>query len=49
MSSNEATVQVDRIALIARALRSLDTAGFMQLAVPRSARRKPRSAALRAA
>ena len=44
MSSNEATVQVDRIALIARALRSLDTAGFMQLAVPRSARRKPRAA-----
>jgi len=44
MSSNEATVQAERIALIARALRSLDTAGFMQLAVPRSARRKPRSA-----
>ena len=44
MSSNEATVQVDRIALIARALRSLDTAGFIQPAMPRVARRKPRTA-----
>lgn len=42
MSSNEATVQPDRIALIARALRSLDTAGFIQPARPRSAQRKPR-------
>jgi PAS domain S-box-containing protein len=44
MASNEAMVQVDRIALIARALRSLDTAGFINPAVPRAARRKPRTA-----
>ena len=44
MANNESTVPADRIALIARALRSLDTVGFIQPASGRAARRKPRAA-----
>lgn len=40
MSSNETMVQSDRIAIIARALRSLDAAGFIRPAAPRTARSK---------